>query len=73
MCAQYLNPPAPPTQWPVCPSSVAGAEHYTMACLLQNALFSTTQSQRGYGAIDPAVPIVSEGEKMSIESAKVRV
>lgn len=39
--------------------------------LLQSALFSTTQSQ--YGAIDPAVPIVSEGEKMGIESAKVRV
>lgn len=67
--------PAPPNQspiqWPVCPSSAADAIQW--AWLLQNALFSTTQSQWGYSAIDPVVPFVNEGEKTGIVSAKVRV
>lgn len=33
--------------------------------------FCTTQSQRGYGAIDPSVPIVNEEEKMGMETAKL--
>lgn len=33
--------------------------------------FSTTQSQRRYGAIDSSVPIENEEEKMGIESTKL--
>lgn len=70
VCAQYLTPPAPPTQWPVCPSYLAGAELFTIDLPAAECFVQHNTKPTRIWCYRSSCPFVSEGEKMGMESAK---
>lgn len=60
-------------EWLVCPSSVAGAELYTIGLSAAECFVQHNTKPARMWRYRSSCPIVSEGEKTGIESAKLRM